>query len=541
MELSQISGLIGGIGLFMLGMHLMTEGLKLAAGHGLRTMLRYATAGSFRAIVSGGLITSLVQSSSAITVAVIGFVNAGLMELKQAVVVVYGSNIGTTMTGWMVALAGSDVNIKAMALPAVGVGMLLHFIRGRGRGRGGGYALAGFGIFFLGIDILHQSFSSLEHILAPYTTTMSGGSGLVLLVSTGILLTAAMQSSSAAIALALTAAAGGLLSLSQGAALVIGANIGTTSTAVLASINATPNARRVAAAHVIFNLLTGVAALLLFPFFVPLLELIASGATKNVSFLALFHTTFNILGVCLMLPLTPFMVRRLETFFIRDELDEARPRFLDRTLAGTPSLAMNALVKELERMGAKARRITLAALSREAPVDRRMVTDRDDLVRLERAVVSFCTLLQRSHLPPEMDEALPNVLRVTAYYTEIGGRAMELIDQQMKLRPLKDHAVNEQVATFKKEVVAFLEAADCFTEGYSVATTADRAAGIDEEYHQLKAALLRNATRGEFPASVLVAMLEYLSSIRRIFQQAEKGARYMWQVRSVIENGAVSP
>ena len=204
MELTRISGLIGGIGLFMLGMHLMTEGLKIAAGQGLRTVLKRSTEGTFRAIVSGALITSLVQSSGAVTVAAIGFVNAGLMGLRRAIVVIYGSNIGTTMTGWMVVLVGINVNIKALALPAIGIGMLAHFIRGPGRSGGAGYALAGFGVFFLGIDVLHQTFATLAATLTPYTTTMTGTGGILLLVGIGILLTTAMQSSSAAIALALT-------------------------------------------------------------------------------------------------------------------------------------------------------------------------------------------------------------------------------------------------------------------------------------------------------------------------------------------------
>jgi phosphate:Na+ symporter len=153
MTLSMIGSLIGGIGLFQLGMLLMTDGFKLAAGKTLRNILESSTSTPLKGLLSGALITSLVQSSSAVTVAIIGFVNAGLMSLSQAITVIYGSNIGTTMTSWLVALIGFKVNIKAFALPAIGVGMMQRLIKGPGRQGAIGEALAGFGVFFLALRL----------------------------------------------------------------------------------------------------------------------------------------------------------------------------------------------------------------------------------------------------------------------------------------------------------------------------------------------------------------------------------------------------
>ena len=143
-----IGSLLGGIGLFLLGMVLMTDGLKTAAGKTLRNILQSSTGTPMRGLLSGALITSLVQSSGAVTVAIIGFVNAGLMSLGQAVTVIYGTNIGTTMTSWLVAIIGFNVNIKAFALPAIGMGMMYRLIKGSGRQGAIGEALAGFGVFF---------------------------------------------------------------------------------------------------------------------------------------------------------------------------------------------------------------------------------------------------------------------------------------------------------------------------------------------------------------------------------------------------------
>ena len=161
MTLTMIGSLLGGIGLFLLGMRLMTDGLKLAAGRALRQILARSTRTPLRGILSGALITAVVQASAMVTVAAIGFVNAGLMSLRQALTIIYGTNIGTTMTGWLVAAVGFDINIKAFALPAIGVGMFLKVFRGDRRSGHLGETLAGFGLFFIGLDVLKMAFGDL--------------------------------------------------------------------------------------------------------------------------------------------------------------------------------------------------------------------------------------------------------------------------------------------------------------------------------------------------------------------------------------------
>ncbi|MFW5792222.1 MAG: Na/Pi symporter, partial [Desulfohalobiaceae bacterium] len=168
--------IFGGLGLFLLGMWLMTDGLKVAAGQALRRILRSWTDTPMRGLFSGFLITSLVQSSSAVTVATIGFVNAGILSLKRAIGVIYGSNLGTTTTAWLVALVGFHVNIKVMALPMIGLGMVLHIIAPGTRKAALGHALAGFGVFFLGIDVLKGGFAGLDQ---GWTTALPAVSGMV--------------------------------------------------------------------------------------------------------------------------------------------------------------------------------------------------------------------------------------------------------------------------------------------------------------------------------------------------------------------------
>lgn len=216
MTFSMLASFIGGIGLFLLGMRLMTDGLKYAAGGALTKIIAHSTNTPLHGLLTGVFITALVQSSSAVTVAAIGFVNAGMMNLSQAVALVYGTNIGTTMTSWLVALVGFKINIKAIALPAVGFGMLLRSVFAGKRSGGLGEALAGFGLFFIGISELTSAFGDLGDVIHFENYVGQNAMHLILFVFFGFLLTFLMQSSSAAMAISLTAAMGGECAFSSG-------------------------------------------------------------------------------------------------------------------------------------------------------------------------------------------------------------------------------------------------------------------------------------------------------------------------------------
>jgi len=524
MNAALVDNLLGGMGLFLLGMWLLSDGLKLAGGHALRTILSRWTGTPLRGLLSGVLITSLVQSSSAVTVAAIGFVNAGLISLRQAVRVIYGSNIGTTMTGWLVAFIGLQVDIKIFALPLIGIGMLLRISGGGTRRAAGGVALAGFGLFFVGIDFLRLGFAGIGENV-PLDTLLGGGlGGVALAFVAGVLITVLMQSSSAAMAIILTAAGGGALSVTIAAAMVIGTNIGTTSTAVLAALGATPNARRVAAAHVAFNVITALAAFMLLPLLFGLLK--GSGGAPAID-LALFHTAFNILGVVLMWPITDRLVGFLERRFRSREEDEAQPRYLDRNVVTTPLLAMHALVMELGRMGGIALRIAKGAMSAEVAAGPRLEVDSRILDRLVESVGEFSTLMRRSNLPAELDEVLPNALRVSRYYTEMAELARRIASAQSVLETIELSELAAVVAHFKAGVVNLLDAADVLDAEFSVQQISAQLAELEDEYQRLKSQLLRSGTAGELPVRRIVAQLDLCSDMRRLAEQAEKGALYL--------------
>ncbi len=539
MTLAVLAGVVGGVGLFLLGMRLLTDGLRLAAGGALRTILERWTRTPVRGLLSGILITSVVQSSSAVTVAAIGFVNAGLMSLAQAVTVIYGSNLGTTMTGWLVALVGFHVDVKALALPAIGVGMALG-IAGRGRRMGAvGEALAGFGVFFLGIDVLRSTFTGLGEGFATERFVSVGVAGALLFVAVGFGLTVLLQSSSAALALILTSAGGGAVPLETAAAMVIGANLGTTSTAALAVIGATSNAKRVAAAHVAFNGITGLVALSMLPVLLQGLSLVRELLNLDAqaaAVLAAFHTLFNLLGVALLLPFTRVLVHFLEERFRTPEEDEARPRYLDKNVVQTPTLATNALVMELARVGSIARRMGQAAMGTPVRLPR-IASDRAVLSSLVESVGDFCTRMRRSHLPVELDEALPNALRVSRYYAEVAELAEAIAIARLAEELRAPPELAAEVARFRAATAEFLASAGIDVEGYSPASCADALSGIEKHYQALKSDLLQAGARGQLPVREVVAQLDQLSNVRRLAQQVERGARYLSGLETAMPEG----
>jgi phosphate:Na+ symporter len=333
--------IFGGIGLFLLGMVLLTEGLKTAAGDTMRRILSRFTGGPVTAVLSGTTAAALVQSSTATTVMTLGFVSAGLLPFIQAIGIVFGARIGTTSTGWLVSLLGLKLGIGTLALIFVGAGALLRLL-GRGRASPIGLALAGLGLIFVGIDTLQTGMLGLAEQIDPTTLPAGTGTGRFLLVGVGFVMTVVMQSSSAAIATTLTAYAAGTVDLYQAASLVIGANIGTIVTPMLASIGASTPARRTALAHILFNITAGVVVLAIFP-----LAVGASGALADWLFpdanavaIAIFDTGTNVLGVLILLPILGPFARLIER--VIPERGPGLTRYLDASVASVPSLAVDA-------------------------------------------------------------------------------------------------------------------------------------------------------------------------------------------------------
>lgn len=333
--------LLGGLGLFLLGMALMTDGLRAFAGSALKSVLLRLTSTPMRAFTTGAAVTAMVQSSSATTVTVIGFVSAGLLTFAQAVALVIGASLGTTSTGWIVSGLGLKISVGLYALPLVGLGAFVRLL-GRGRWRELGTAVAGFAMIFVGIDFLQQGMGHVAESWDLGRIPSTGLLGHLLGMLIGILMTVMMQSSSGAVATTLTAYHSNAVGFEFASSLVIGAAVGTTVTGVIAAIGAGVPARRTAAAHVFFNLATGLVAVVMLPLFLWLVGWLEQrfGMVPGAMSLAVFHTAFILFGVLLFLPRVGWIAARIERL-IPDRGPELT-RHLDRTILNLPSMALDA-------------------------------------------------------------------------------------------------------------------------------------------------------------------------------------------------------
>jgi phosphate:Na+ symporter len=516
---------LGGIGLFLLGMWLITEGLRLAAGPSLESLLASWTSSKRRGLMAGTLLTGLVQSSSVVTVAVIGFVNAGLISFQRAVWVIFGSNLGTTLTAWLVALVGFKLQIDAFALPIIGLGALMRIFSPSDRYRSFGMAIAGFGILFLGIETLSGGFSSLSEKVSLDDERY----GVIAMVVIGFVLTTLMMSSSAAVAVVLTALAGGMVGFADAAAVVIGTNIGTTTKALLATIGATSNAKRLAIAHVFFNLLTGAVALILLS---PLLTLVlwagdVSGYDNEpVTLLAFFHTIFNLLGVALMWPLEPLMSRFLTTRFVVAEEQGIKPRFLDQNVASVPDAVPMALCREFEPLLAEYPG-TVAGLL-EPEVERRTHSG----IRHKRleAIGDFFVEASRYPISANTAKFFSDGWRIQHNLLYVDETLLRLDDLGESLRKSPDYErIREPLGSWFASVSQHLKAILGGTEG-----TLDFVV-LAPAYEEVKLKLLQLALAGQINRVSLDAALQMCSLSRRLAEQWLRALRHWQEMKAATE------
>ncbi len=529
-----IATLLGGLGLFLVAMDLMTDGLKLAAGQSLRKLLANWTSTLIRAVFSGMLMTAIVQSSSAVTVASLGFVNAGLLRMRQAVGIIYGANIGTTMTAWLVAMIGFKLDVHAFALPAIGIGAFLMLVRSTGRRLGIGRALVGFGLFFLGISTLQQAFEGIVASFDLSTITLEGAPQVFVYLAIGIVMTILTQSSSAAIAITISAASAQMIGIYAAAAMVIGANVGTTSTAVLASIGATPNAKRLATAQVIFNIATAVVALLLLPAMFYTVEALRDmmKLTPNVGVsLALFHTVFNCLSVLLAMPLNNKLVSFLERRFVSTGESLGKPRYLDKTTAGTPVLAVNALILELQRTAehiGDAAKQTLNTEISSADLEQKI----NAIHQLSNAVSSFIVNLERASLNEEVTNQLSGLMRVDQYFMTCAGVLANALETRSKLGGLANLSLEQELDSFRDNSCEFLNSATSPDSELYFEELENTYHSLKHDRDRLKENLLEAGTRGSISLEKMINAIDFISEIKQLNEHWYKAVKVLARLES---------
>jgi phosphate:Na+ symporter len=436
---------VGGLGLFLFGMKLMSDGLRAAAGRKLKSILESMTKRAIVAFLIGAGITALVQSSSATTVMVIGFVNAGLLTLKQAICVIIGTNVGTTATAWLVSISGLGAfNITAYALPAVGLGFLMN-VAGRSRKtKNLGQIILGFGVLFIGIGFMKDAFNPLEESPRVQELLVSLGHRPLLAILAGTAITMLLQSSSAAIAIVQLLAIGGAFGRDWSEALdvaipfVLGSNIGTTITAQLAALQANVNARRAAWAHTVFNVAgTGIA----YPFaclgwlgaFVVAVCPWKLGPTTIAMSIAVAHTLLKAADAAIFLPQAGLLAR-LVVKLVPDKPGEAamRPSTLEKHLLDTPEIALEQTKREIVRMAKTAKRAVKASINGIVDSDfrklrtARQAEDFTDVFQFE--ITSYLSALSSRHLSDEVSIELPVLLHTVNDLERVGDHAVNIVE-----------------------------------------------------------------------------------------------------------------
>ncbi len=348
----QLIQALSGLGMFLFGMLYMELALKEAAGRRFKTWVKNSTSSTLKSLMTGTIATAMLQSSSVVTLMTLSFVSASLITLYSGIAVIFGANVGTTVTSWIVATLGFKVKIEAFALPMIGAGgLLLIFASSNQKITSVAKVFVGFGLLFLGLEFMKNSIESLTSLI---NLEKFSHLPLIAFVGIGFFLTALIQSSSAATAIALSALYVHILNFEQAAAMVIGTNIGTTVTAMLGAMGGIPDKKRAALAHFIFNFITAVVAFLILTPLTQFLMDIPALKHDPITALALFHTIFNVLGVALLLPFISLMDTYLKRLFVYREPEPTRyihlvdPEFSETALVALRDEVNNLFVKTMK-------------------------------------------------------------------------------------------------------------------------------------------------------------------------------------------------
>jgi phosphate:Na+ symporter len=510
-----IFGLLGGLGLFLFGMKIMSEGLQKVAGDRMRQILAALTNNRIIGTLVGLGVTTIIQSSSATTVMVVGFVNAGLMSLVQAIGVVLGANIGTTVTAQLIAF-----KITKFALPAIGLGTGLKLFSRSKKWMYIGEVILGFGILFFGMQIMKDAFDPVKGSDELRNLLLVIGDNHLLGVLVGAIMTVIVQSSTASIGITLALASSGLLSFEASVAIILGENIGTTVTANLAAIGTNLAARRTALAHFLFNVIGVTYMLILFPFFIKIVTAITPGepdfiiqtqqqATSLAAaigdkpyiarHIANTHTLFNIINVLIFLPLVGILAK-LTTLLIRgkEEEMEFHLKYIDNRVLNTPPIALGQARAETKRMAQLSLEMVDETVLFLMDGDEKRIKPlekKEEMVDiLQKEITDFLVALSQKSITPETSKDIASMMHMVNDLERVGDhcenlwqlglrkKSQKVIFSETALVEIKE--LSDKTREFLVFVISALERRD--------ATIAQKADYMEEAIDQMEAVLRNN-------------------------------------------------
>ncbi len=449
--------IIGSLGLFLYGMKVMSDGIQKAAGDKLQNILNRITSNRFVAVFTGFLITAMIQSSSATTVMVVSFVNAGLLSLTQSIGVIMGANIGTTITGWIISTVGK-ADLGFWALPLIGIGLPMFFSK-KGNKKHWGEFMIGFGLLFIGLGYLKDAIPSnnqdIINWIAPFTSY--GFASVLLFVFFGAFITIIVHSSSASMAIVLTMASTNLIGLDVAAAMIMGSNIGTTIDAFIVSIGATVNAKRAARVHLLFNVFGVVVILIVFKPFLSMIELIVPG--DDIGFtLAMFHMIFNITNTAIFIGFVPQIAKLVEKM-VPDRADSKDDKvykleYISAVTQDTPELNIVKAQKEIIHMTEVIEDMYGTYLNvfqnpeKDMGIEVEKLRDLEDYTdQMQEQITSFLLECSKENLNETSRNNVTAMIRIVSELESLGDSCFSLImlsqKKYNKKIPLHDNAIEE--------------------------------------------------------------------------------------------------
>ncbi|MBS5798418.1 MAG: Na/Pi cotransporter family protein [Clostridiales bacterium] len=548
---------LGGFGLFMFGMDYMGEGLQKAAGNKMKNLLSVLTSNPFLGVLVGAGVTAIIQSSSATTVMVVGFVNAGLMSLRQAVGVIMGANIGTTVTAWIVSLGDWAAFLKPSTIAplCIGVGVIMVLFCKKQKVKQIGQIVFGFGALFLGLDLMGDAvkpISQLEEVKQLFVTL---GSNPILGILVGAIVTAVIQSSSASVGILQTLAASALVPWNTAIYIILGQNIGTTITAMLSSIGAGRNGKRAAVIHLLFNVIGSIVfAILAVIAFGGLIPAFADFGRSliDTTQISIVHSVFNILNTILLFPFAGVLVTIAEKLVRgkgKDDESESELKHLDERILETPSFAVQNATKEVVRMGemsAHNAKLGIRAIFEKDEAKIQEVFEREKVInQLQHGINHY--LIKLSNLPiSEAEHGIVNSLFHTVSDIERVGDHAENLAELAQIR-IRDEVEFSENALKELETIATL-AIKCFETAVQACEFDDRNIAkevqpmeqqVDTLEEELRARHIKRLSENKCSSMAGVVFLDAISNLERISDHASNIGNSVLDEKKILTTSEV--
>lgn len=532
MALKIIFGVIGGLGLFLYGMNLMGAGLQKAAGDRLRKIIELLTSNKYMGALVGLFVTAIIQSSSATTVMVVGFVNAGIMNLTQAVGVIMGANIGTTVTAQLVSFSLTD-----FAPIAVGIGMIFYLFSSNEKTKQIAEIMIGFGILFIGMEFLKDAVKPLRDYPGFGDMIIKFSHNPILGILIGFGLTVIVQSSSASMGILLALASEGLIPLSSALPILYGENIGTCITAMLSSIGASKNAKRAAVMHLSFNVIGTTLFIFLLTkpitYFVTMLD--PTNAARQI---ANAHTLFNISNVVIQLPFAMLLVKIANLVIPEKEGEEVEfkvTKYIDSRILETPSIALANTIRECLHMGNVAKRSFKASMegffNRNTNEVKSTFTIEKEVNELEKALVDYLVKLSNKELGDENREIVDGLFSTVNDIERVGDHAENIAELAMEVLGknllFSNEAIGDLEAIYNKTMQAYEAALEAMKTGNrDIAMTV---IGIEDQVDAMERSFRMNhiyrLNKGLCNPEAGVIFLDMISNLERIADHASNIAK----------------